>query len=105
MRPGNAIKFGALFERSIRAALGQADVVYDPARDLARPEGCWHQRRLMQLYEAYSGTLYYDSKKFPQFRESSQRDYLRRTLEAAHALDMQVWLWAADKGRRWPVHL
>jgi hypothetical protein len=98
MQSGNAIQFGALFEGQYARRSGQADVVYDPARDLARLKDAGISAVLMQLYEAYSGTLFYDSKKFPQFRESSQRDYLRETLEAAQALDMQVWLWAAEKG-------
>ena len=94
----NTIRFGALFEAQYARKSHQPGVVYDPAKDLARLKEAGIHLVLMQLYEAYSGTLFYDSKRFPQFRESAQRDYLRETIEAAKDLDMKVWLWAAEKG-------
>lgn len=93
-----SIRFGALFEGQYARRSSQPDVVYDPAKDLARLKDVGITTILMQLYEAYTGTLYYDSKKFPQFRESTTRDYLRETIEAAKDLDMKVWLWSAEKG-------
>jgi hypothetical protein len=92
------IRFGALFESQYARHSSQSDVVYDPAKDLARLKEVGVTTILMQLYEAYHGTLFYDSKRFPQFRESTERDFLRETLDAAQDLDMRVWLWSAEKG-------
>ncbi len=98
MQQPHAIRFGALFEGQYARWSSQPGIVYQPAQDLARLKKAGVGMVLMQLYEAYSGTLLYDSHKFPQFRESAERDYLRETLEAAEKLDMKVWLWAAEKG-------
>jgi hypothetical protein len=98
MQQPHSIRFGALFEGQYARWSSQPGIVYQPAQDLARLKKAGVGMILMQLYEAYSGTLLYDSHKFPQFRESAERDYLRETLEAAEKLDMKVWLWAAEKG-------
>lgn len=95
---GTNIRFGALFESQYARQSTHPSVVYDPVRDLTRLKEAGVDTVLMQLYEAYRGTLFYDSKQFPHFRESPERDYLGETIEAAKNLDMQVWLWAAEKG-------
>ena len=96
--PMDKPRFGILFESQYARRSSQQDVVYQPLADLKRFKAAGVTVVLMQLYEAYRGTLFYNSRKFPQFRESTERDYLQETLEAAEALGMKVWLWSAEKG-------
>lgn len=91
-------RFGTFFEGQYARRTGDLDLAYQPLTDLRKLRNAGVTTVCMQLYETYSGTLFYDSKKFPLFRESSQRDFLGETIDAARKLDMKVWVWSAEKG-------
>ena len=90
--------YGVWFELQYARVSNTLDTVYDPERDLPLLKEAGISTVSMQLYETYQGTLLYDSKRYPQFRENPDRDYLKETLEAARKLDMNVWVWSAEKG-------
>ena len=90
--------YGVWFELQYARVSDSLDTVYDPERDLSLLKEAGISTVSMQLYETYQGTLLYDSKRYPQFRENPDRDYLKETLEAARNLEMNVWLWSAEKG-------